>query len=204
VTTSAPPALDAAELLPLFLKLEGRPVLVVGAGPVAEGKVRSLLAARAAVRLVAPDATAALTKLASDGALEWRPRRFEAGDVDGVWLVFAATSDAAAQRAVSEAAGAHRVFCIAVDDPPNASAYSGGVVRRPPFTIAISSSGAAPALTRLVRELVEQVLPGEQWVAHAQDLRARWLAEGTPMADRFAELLRELADRANAKRGAAG
>jgi siroheme synthase-like protein len=184
-----------AELLPLFLKLEGRPVLVVGAGPVAENKVASLLGARAAVRLVAPDATATLARLASVGRLEWRQRGFVESDVDGVWLVFAATSDAATQRAVGEAAGARRTFCIAVDDPPNASAYSGGVVRRAPFTIAISSSGAAPALTRLVREIVEQVLPGEEWVEHAQRLRARWLAEGTPMTDRFADLVRELAAR---------
>ncbi len=190
------PAQTPAELLPLFLKLEGRPVLVVGAGPVAEGKVGALLGARARVRLVAPDATPALQRLASEGSLEWRSRRFEEADVDGVWLVFAATSDTAVQRAVGEAASARTVFCVAVDDPPNATAYSGGVVRRPPFTIAISSSGAAPALTRLVRELVEQVLPGEEWVGHAQRLRARWLAEGTPMADRFAELVRELAQRA--------
>ena len=87
------------------------------------------------------------------------------------------------------------MFCVAVDDPPNATAYSGAVVRRAPFTIAISSSGAAPALTRLVREMVEQVLPGEEWVAHAQQLRERWKSEGTPMADRFAELVRELAAR---------
>jgi precorrin-2 dehydrogenase/sirohydrochlorin ferrochelatase len=185
-----------AELLPLFLKLEGRPVLVVGAGPVAEGKVGALLGARARVRLVAPDATPALQRLASEGSLEWRARRFEEADADGVWLVFAATSDSEAQRAVGEAASARGVFCIAVDDPPNATAYSGGVVRRPPFTIAISSSGAAPALTRLVREIVEQMLPGEEWVGHAQRLRARWLAESTPMTDRFAELVRELAQRA--------
>ncbi len=185
-----------AELLPLFLKLEGRSVLVVGAGPVAEGKVRTLLGARAQVRVVAPEATETLQRLASEGKLEWRARRFEETDLDGAWLVFAATSDPAAQRAVGEAASARHVFCIAVDDPPNATAYSGGVVRRPPFTIAISSSGAAPALTRLVRELVEQMLPGEAWVAHAQRLRARWLAEGTPTADRFAELVRELAAKA--------
>ena len=190
---------NQAELLPLFLKLEDRHVLVVGAGPVAEGKVGALLGARARVRLVAPDATPALQRLASEGSLEWRARPFEEGDMDGVWLVFAATSDEEAQRAVSEAASARHVFCIAVDDPDNASAYSGGVVRRPPFTIAISSSGAAPALTRLVREIVEQVLPAPEWVEHAQRLRARWLAEGTPMADRFAELVRELAARAHAK-----
>jgi siroheme synthase-like protein len=182
-----------AELLPLFLKLEGRVVLVVGAGEVAERKVASLLEGRANVRLLAPEATTTLERLASEGSLDWRRRAFEEADLEGAWLVFAATSDAATQRAVGDACSARKVFCVAVDDPPNATAYSGAVVRRAPFTIAISSSGAAPALTRLVREIVEHVLPGEEWVAHAQRLRDRWKSEGTPMADRFGELVRELA-----------
>lgn len=182
--------------MPLFLKLEGRVVLVVGAGEVAERKVTSLLEARARVRLVAPEATASLERLAAGGSLEWRRRGFEESDVEGAWLAFAATSDAATQRAVGESCSARRVFCVAVDDPPNATAYSGAVVRRPPFTVAISSTGAAPALTRLVRELVELVLPGQEWVEHARQLRERWKAEGTPMQDRFAELVREFAARA--------
>jgi siroheme synthase-like protein len=184
-----------AELLPIFLKLEGRPALVVGAGEVAERKVDSLLGAGAKVRLVAPAATAALQALAAAGTLDWQRRGFVDSDVDGVWLVFAATDDAPTQRAVGEACKARRVFCIAVDDPPNATAYSGAVVRRAPFLLAISSSGATPALTRLVRELVEEMLPGPDWVAHARQLRARWKAEGTPMADRFGQLVRELAAR---------
>ena len=79
-------------------------------------------------------------------------------------------------------------------DPANARerAYSGAVVRRPPFAIAISSSGAAPALTRLVRQVVESLLPSDDWIARAEHLRARWLAEGTPMQERFAQLVREL------------
>ena len=168
-------------------------MLVVGAGEVAERKVGSLLGAGATVHVVAPEATPALEQRATAGTIDWKRRGFVDADVDGAWLVFAATDDATTQRVVSEACRARRVFCIAVDDPPNATAYSGAVVRRAPFTIAISSSGATPALTRLVRELVEQVLPGEQWVTHAQQLRARWKADGTPMADRFAELVREIA-----------
>jgi siroheme synthase-like protein len=186
---------DGPVLLPLFLKLEGRTALVVGAGVVAERKIAALLEAGADVRVVAPEAVDAVAALAAERRLQWSARGFEDEDVDGVWLVFAATSDAAVQRRVSEAASARRVFCVAVDDPPNASAYSGAVVRRPPFAIAISSSGAAPALTRLVREVLESVLPREDWVARAEELRARWLADGTPMQDRFEQLVRELRDR---------
>jgi uroporphyrin-III C-methyltransferase/precorrin-2 dehydrogenase/sirohydrochlorin ferrochelatase len=183
-------------LLPLFLKLEGRDVLVVGAGAVAERKIASLLEAGATVRVVAPAATDAVRLLARDGRVVWREGPFEERDVEGAWLVFAATSDPEVQRRVSSAAAAQRTFCVAVDDPANASAYSGAVVARPPFVVAISSTGAAPALTRLVREVIEHVLPSDRWIEHATKLREKWLAEGTPAGDRFAELVRDV------KRGA--
>jgi siroheme synthase-like protein len=180
-----------ASLQPLFLKLEGRTVVVVGAGAVAEHKIAALLQARARVRAVAPDATAELRRLAREETIEWRERSFEEADVEGAWLVVAATDDADTQRRVAAAAEARRLFVVAVDDPANASAYSGAVVRRPPFVVAISSSGAAPALVRLVREIIEQALPGDDWVAHAKALRAKWQADGTPMGDRFGALVRE-------------
>jgi uroporphyrin-III C-methyltransferase/precorrin-2 dehydrogenase/sirohydrochlorin ferrochelatase len=179
-------------LLPLFLKLAGREVLVVGAGAVAERKVEALLAAGARVRLVAPEATEGLARLADEGHVAWSARAFAEADVEGVWLVFAATSDADVQRRAADAANARRIFCVAVDDPPNASAYSAAVVRRPPFTVAISSSGEAPALTRLLREIIEHVLPGQDWIRRAEELRAKWRADGTPMGERFAQLVVEM------------
>ncbi len=144
---------------------------------------------------MAPQATAELQRLAGEGRLEWSPRRFEESDLEGAWLVVAATGDAETQRRVAAAAERQRVFLLAVDDPPNASAYSGAVVRRPPFSIAISSSGATPALTRLLREIIEQVLPGDAWVEHAKKLREQWIADGTPVGERFGALVRALKDR---------
>jgi len=186
---------DQALLLPLFLKLEGREVLVVGGGAVAERKIASLLEARAHVRVVAPEATEGVQRAAAEGSVRWEQRSFADGDADGAWLVFAATDDPEVQRRAAEAARARRVFCVAVDDPPNASAYSGAVVRRPPFLVAISSQGATPALTRLLREVIEHVLPGDAWVERAKELRARWLADGTPMGERFPELVRAMTKR---------
>jgi siroheme synthase-like protein len=180
-------------LYPIFLKLRDRAVLVVGAGAVAERKVEALIEARARVRVVAPQATARLRQLAREGTIECVERPFEDADAEGAWLLIAATADAAVQERVAAAGQTHRTFVLAVDDPLHASAYSGAVVRRPPFTIAISSSGATPALTRLVREVIELVLPGDEWVEHARKLRARWLAEKTPMGERFGDLVRELA-----------
>lgn len=184
---------DGADLLPLFLKVEGRPVLVVGAGAVAERKIDSLLAVGARVRVVAPAASDEVTRLAAEGRIAWRPRAFEEADLEDAWLVYAATSSPDVQRSVASAAAGRRIFCVAVDDPANASAYSGAVVRRPPMVVAISSSGAAPALTRLLREVIEHVLPAEEWVRRAEELRAQWLRDGTPMADRFAQLVGEIA-----------
>jgi siroheme synthase-like protein len=185
-----------ASLFPLFLKLDRRNVLVVGAGAMAERKVRSLLEAGAQVRLVAPDATAELRRLATERALEWAPRPFDVADLEGAWLVVAATGHPETQRRIATAAEARRVFLLAVDDPPNASAYSGAVVRKFPFLIAISSSGAAPALTRLLREIIEQVLPGDTWIEHAKALREKWTVDGTPMGERFGSLVREFKERA--------
>jgi siroheme synthase-like protein len=190
---------DVVPLLPLFLRLEGRTVLVAGAGAVAERKVESLLEARACVRLVAPEATPHLQQLAAEGRLQWRPRRFEEADLEGAWLVVSATGDPSAQRAITAAAEAMGRFVLAVDDVPNATAYSGAVVRRPPFLIAISSSGAAPALTRVVREIIEQVLPTEDWVEYAKALRERWIADGTPMGERFGALVTALKEKAKGR-----
>jgi siroheme synthase-like protein len=187
---------DEANLYPLFLKLEQRAVLVIGAGAVAERKVMSLLAAGARVQVVAPEATDTLRRLAREGTIGWRAGGFEDADADGAWLVIAATCNADVQRRAAAAAEARRAFVVAVDDPTNASAYSGAIVKRPPFMIAISSSGATPALTRLVRELIEQMLPDDGWIDHAKQLRAKWLAEGTPTRDRFADLVKAFKQRA--------
>ncbi len=184
------------ELFPLFLKLAGRRVLVIGAGQVAERKIVALEHAGAIVVVVAPAATAVVTRLAADGVIAWHPRPFATEDLDGAWLVVAATADPKVQRHVSTEAEARRIFVLAVDDIAHATAYSGAIVRRAPFTVAISSSGETPALTRLLREIIESILPEDDWVAHAKRLRAEWIAAATPPAKRFGELVRAFAARA--------
>jgi uroporphyrin-III C-methyltransferase/precorrin-2 dehydrogenase/sirohydrochlorin ferrochelatase len=181
---------DEPSLYPVFLKLRGRLVLVVGAGVVAERKIGSLLAAGARVRVVAPDATEGIRRMTDENLVEWRARAYDDADADDASLMIAATSDPDVQRRAANAGEARRIFVVAVDDPAHASAYSGAVVRRAPFTIAISSSGATPALTRLVREIIEEILPREKWVEHARRLRAKWLSDGTPTGDRFGELVK--------------
>lgn len=182
-------------LYPVFLRLAGKDVLVVGGGAVAERKVQDLLEAGARVRVVALEVTPAIDELVGAGRASLERRAFEDRDVDGAWLVVAATSDPAVQARACALASASRTLSIAVDDPPNGTAYSASVIRREPITVAISSSGEAPALARLLREVLEQALPEQEWIEAARALRERWRADGTPMTSRFAELVRAFKER---------
>lgn len=178
-------------LFPLFLKLAGRRVVVVGAGPVAASKLASLRAAGADVVVVAPSVR---PEVESAGVAIVR-RDFEPSDLDGAWFVVAAAPPAV-NRAVGAAAAERRVFVNAVDDVAHATAYLGGVVRRGGFTIAVATEGRAPALTGLVREGLEALLPDEigTWVAEAGRVRERQRAAGVPFDRRRPQLLEALND----------
>src|SRR5579862_4210577 len=158
------------ELLPLFLDLEGRRVLLVGGGPVAAAKLAQLAAVGAEVRVVAP---AVCAEIEAHG-------------------VAAATPDV--NREVAAAAAPRRMFVNAVDDPANASAFLSGVLRRDGVTLAISTSGAAPGLTALLRQALDQVLPEDlaAWVQESRAQRAVWRRNGVPMDQRRPLLLRAL------------
>ena len=173
-------------MFPVFLKLAGRRVLVVGGGPVAAGKLRALLDAHAQVTVVAPAVVDEI--LMAEVEIVRRP--FDVGDLDGAcYVVAAAPRDV--NRAVAAAAHARGLFVNAVDDVENASAYAGAVLRRAGITVALSTDGAAPALAGLLREALDALLPDdlEAWMACAQDARRQWLAEGVPMAHRRPLLL---------------
>lgn len=178
-------------VFPVFLKLEGRRVLVVGAGPVAAGKLRSLIDAGARVTVVAPDVVEDIAALSSEIAIVRRP--FETSDLDGVWYVVAAAPPEV-NRAVARAAEPRGLFVNAVDDMENASAYLGAIVRRAGVTVALSTDGEAPALAGLLREALDLLLPDDlnRWMASAQEARRQWLAERVPMAGRRPMLLQAL------------
>lgn len=188
-TTSNTKATSPPELLPTFLKLAGKSVLVVGGGPVAAGKVASLVRTGAFVTVVAPTVHAAI----SQAGVQVRRRRFRTADLDRVWLVVAAAPPAV-NRAVARAAARRRVIVNAVDDPSNASAYLGGVVRRHGVTIAISTDGVAPAIAGLLREGLDALLPSDldHWMGRAAALRTVWRRDKIAMAERRPQLLRAL------------
>lgn len=174
---------------PVFLKLAGLPVVVVGGGPVAASKLDGLLEAGARITVVAPAIGAAIR--GRDVALV--ERGFEPADLDGArWVVAAATPEV--NRAVAAAATARGLFVNAVDDVASASAYLGAVIRRGPVELAISTGGLAPALAGLLREALEAVLPDEldRWIDVAKAARADWKRAGVPMTERRPLLLRAL------------
>lgn len=175
-----------AALFPAFLKLAGKRVLVVGAGPMAASKLEGLLGAGAHVRVVAPDVVDAI----ANAPVEIARRGFVESDLDDVWYVVAAAPPEV-NRAVAAAANARRIFVNAVDDPENASVYLGGVVRRDGLTLAISTDGRAPAIAGLLREGFDALLPADldAWLHVAADERRRWKAEGVPMEARRPQLL---------------
>jgi siroheme synthase-like protein len=176
----------SAELLPTFLKLADRRVVVVGGGPVAASKLAALLAARADVLVVAPEI---VPDIARSGVRVER-REFAPADLDGAWFVVAAAPPEI-NRQVATAAADRRLFVNAVDDPVNASAYLSGVVRKGGVTVAISTDGRAPALAGLLREALSVVLPDdlERWLQVADSARVSWRADGVPMAERRPRLL---------------
>ena len=174
---------------PVFLKLEGRRVLLVGGGRVAAGKVRALVDAGARVTVVAPDVLDEIA--AAPVSVERRP--FVPADLDGAWYVVAA-APRGVNAAVAREAYARGIFVNAVDDVENASAYAGAILRRAGATIAISTGGDAPALAGLLREALESVLPEDldRWMARARGARREWIERSVPMEERRPMLLEAL------------
>jgi siroheme synthase-like protein len=177
------------DLLPLFVNLAGRRVLLVGGGPVAAGKLVQLIAVGADVTVVSP---AVHPDIEQSGVRIMR-RPFAANDLDGAWLVVAAAPPEV-NHEVAAAAGMRRIFVNAVDDPANATAFLSGVVRRDGVTLAISTSGDAPGLTALLREALDAILPRDltEWMGVARRQRAAWKRQRVPMSERRPLLLRAL------------
>jgi precorrin-2 dehydrogenase / sirohydrochlorin ferrochelatase len=138
------------------LRLSGRPCLVVGGGEVGLQKVDGLLACDGQVTLVAPEAEPALVDYAGEGSIRWERREFRDSDLDGKFLVVAATSLTEVNISVYEGAERRAMLCNVVDVPPLCNFILPAIVRSGPLAIAISTSGASPALAkRLKGEIAE-------------------------------------------------
>jgi len=160
------------QYLPVFLDLRDRPVLLAGGGAVAARKLQALLRAGARVRVVAPAIDAAVVAQATPAGVELWRRAFEPADVDGAWLVIAATDDAAVNAAVAAAAGARGIWVNVVDDGAASSCLMPAIIDRSPVIVAVGTGGASPTLARRVRAAIEAALPERLGALAA--LAGRW------------------------------
>ena len=145
---------------PLFLDLAGKPVLLVGGGAVAARKFGLLSDAQAQVTVVAPQLGPELEAALARKELTHHARAFARADVDGMWLVVAATDDRAVNAVVADAANAARIPCNVVDDRELSSFIMPAIIDRSPVQIAVSTGGTSPVLARLIRERLETLLDG--------------------------------------------
>ena len=183
-------------LLPIFLNLETRPALLVGAGSVALDKISTLLKTGLRLRVIAPQAREEIRALAADGRLEWLPRAFAPADLDGNFIVIAATSSPEVNAEIYRAAVDRGILCNSVDDIPNCDFFFGSIVSRGDLQIAISTAGESPAVAQRLRREIDEQLPEDlgPWLEKLGELRREVLAIH-PRSEARRLLLHELAQR---------
>ena len=161
------------------LRLSGRKCLVVGGGDIGLEKVEGLLACGGDVTLVAPDAIDALAELAEEGSIAWEKRAYEPADLEGTFIVIAATNDTDVNIGIYEDAERRAMLVNIVDVPPLCNFILPAIVRQGSMAIAISTQGASPALAkRMKREIADQF--GEAYAELAVILNdVRGWAKGT-------------------------
>ena len=183
-------------LFPMFLRLEGRTVLVVGAGQIAEGKIRGLLDTGALIKVIALEAGEAVVEWARSGEITLELRAFDPSDLDGVSLVVVAASIRDLNESIYREARRRGIWCNVVDVPDQCDFYYPAVVRRGDLQIAISTSGQSPSLAQHIRVQLERQFGAgyAEWVAELGETR-RAILQSNLEADQKRELLQSLANR---------
>jgi precorrin-2 dehydrogenase / sirohydrochlorin ferrochelatase len=184
------------KLFPMFLKLQGRQCLVVGAGKVGEPKISGLADTGARVRVVALEATPLVREWAEAGKIQLELREYSPSDLEGAFLAVVATSSRALNAAIYCEAQRRCVLCNVVDDPPHCDFFYPAVVQRGDLQIAISTAGQSPSLAQKLRQQLErQFGPGyASWVTELGEIRREVLASNLDL-ERKGELLHSLASR---------
>ena len=166
-------------MYPLYLNIAERLCVVVGGGRVAERKVRGILAAAGRVRVVSPELTPVLAALADSLAIEWRQKSYSMTDLDGAFLVFAATDSGEVQRAVHRDAQAAGLLINVADAPERCDFQVPATIRRGDLTLSVATGGKSPAVAAMVRQRLDRTF-GEEYgllTALAAQLRDQILAE---------------------------
>lgn len=141
---------------PLFVRLDGRRVAVVGAGSVARRKIEAMVEYGARVNVIAPVAHDAIETMAQNGLITWEQRAYTQGDLEGAALAIVATNDPEVNEQAFQEANAHGVLVNVVDVPELCTCIVPSIMRRGQFQVAISTNGAAPSVARELRRDLEE------------------------------------------------
>ncbi len=146
---------------PVFMNIENKLAVVIGGGEVAHRKIMDLLKSGANIRIISPEIHEDIIKLKQENyhAIELLIREYKQGDLEGAYLAFAATNDPAINKSVYKEAEQKRIFINSVDDPPNCSFILPSVLTRGDLTLAVSTSGASPAMAAKLKRMFEDNLP---------------------------------------------
>jgi precorrin-2 dehydrogenase / sirohydrochlorin ferrochelatase len=181
---------------PMFVKLEHRRVLVVGAGSVGESKISGLLDTGARIKVIAVHASSAVLEWARSALIEFEPRSFVTDDLKEVYLAVVATSSPILNELIYLEAQKRGILCNVVDVPLQCDFFYPAVVKRGDLQIAISTSGQSPSLAQRLRQrLEEQFDPAYgEWVAELGKTR-REVLESNLAPEQKRELLKSLVSR---------
>jgi siroheme synthase-like protein len=183
-------------LLPVFLKMKGRPCLIVGGGSIALEKIRVLLESQASILVVAPEVLDGVRELAEEGRIILQLKQYDPADLEDVSVVIAATDNAQLNhRVYGEAVTRGRIVNV-VDDPAYCDFYFGSIVRRGALQVAISTAGESPAFAQRLKQEIDEALPADTgaWLARLGETR-RHVNRVVKAGPRRIALLRELARR---------
>jgi precorrin-2 dehydrogenase / sirohydrochlorin ferrochelatase len=137
-----------------MLRLEGKKVVVIGGGRVAERKVKGLLGTGGLITVISPQSTDELKRLASSGLIEWHEKSFSKEDIKGAFLIFAATNDKVLNQSIKMAASDQQLVNIA-DDPDGSDFHVPSHIQRGRLSISVSTGSASPTLARKIKEQLE-------------------------------------------------
>lgn len=146
---------------PVCLDIKGRNCVIIGGGRVAERKVNGVLACHGLVTVISPDLTEKLQNLAADGTISWKKRPYQHGDIQGAFMVIAATDDPKAQDEVFSEAEKYNILLNVADVPKKCNFILPALAKRGDLTIAISTAGKSPALAKKMRRELQKSYGGE-------------------------------------------
>jgi len=160
---------------PVFLEMKDRSCVVIGGGAIAERKVAGLVATGANVTVISPKITDGLKELLREGGIRHVAREYQASDRAGYDLVFVATDNSEINALVFSEARSLRIWVNSADDPDHCDFILPAVIRRGELTVTVSSGGASPAVTRAIREELDDYFTPDyaQLVAIAAEVRRK-------------------------------